>query len=140
MDRFISSESEENNDLANLIQPDWSALERDLALATSVDDILESEDEINQMVQIIDISSRISKSVEISESQGISSPLVDDWVSLLERVENAGSVEDVLAIVLEFDESMTQLREKRNPLVTLEFQYKSMKERQSFRLIMKTCF
>ncbi|WP_246271048.1 hypothetical protein [Nitrosopumilus cobalaminigenes] len=129
VDRFISSDSEENGDLANLIQPDWSALERDLALASSVEDILESESQIHQMVQIIDISSRISKSVEISQMSGIDSSLVEDWKSLLERVENADSVDDILEIVLEFDESMTELREKRNPLVVLEFQYKTMKEK-----------
>ena len=73
VDRFISSDSEENSDLANLIEPDWSALERDLALASSVKDILESELKIHQMVQVIDISSRISKSVEISQTAGVDS-------------------------------------------------------------------
>jgi hypothetical protein len=129
VDRFISSDSEENSDLANLIQPDWDALERDLALTTSVEDILESESKIQQMVQVIDISSRISKSVEISQSTGVDSVLISDWKLLLERVENADSVEDILEIVSEFDTSMTELREKRNPLVMLEFQYKTMKEK-----------
>ncbi len=129
VDRFISSDSEENSDLANLIQPDWDALERDLALASSVKDILESESKINQMANVLDISSRISKSVEISQATGADSALVDDWKLLLERVENADSVDDILEIVSEFDQSMTELREKRNPLVVLEFQYKSMKEK-----------
>jgi hypothetical protein len=129
VDRFISSDSEENSDLANLIQPDWNALERDLALASSVEDILESELEINQMAQVLDISSRISKSVEISQAAGVDSALVNDWKLLLERVENADSIDGILEIVSEFDQSMTELREKRNPLVVLEFQYKSMKEK-----------
>lgn len=129
VDRFISSDSEENSDLANLIQPNWRALERDLALASSVKDILESESKINQMAQVIDISSRISKSVEISQASGANFTLINDWKLLLERVENADSVDDVLEIVSEFDQSMTELREKRNPLVVLEFQYKSMKEK-----------
>jgi len=129
VDRFISSDSEENSDLANLIEPDWSALERDLALASSVEDILESESKINQMAQVIDISSRISKSVEISQAAGVDSALVDDWKLLLERVENADSIDTILEIVSEFDQSMTELREKRNPLAVLEFQYKSMKEK-----------
>ena len=47
VDRFISSDSKENSDLANLIMSDWNSLERDLALAVSVDDILESESKIN---------------------------------------------------------------------------------------------
>jgi len=129
VDRFISSDSEENDELANLIMPDWNSLERDLALAISVDDILESESRINQMVKIIDISSRISKSVDISQKSGIDSKFVDDWKLLLERVENANSVNDILEIVSEFDQSMIELREKRNPLLLLEFQYKSMREK-----------
>ena len=100
-----------------------------MALATSVEDILESESEIYEMTQIIDISSRISKSVEISQASGADSGLTDDWKLLLERVENAKSVDEILEIVSEFDQSMTELREKRNPLIVLEFQYKTMKEK-----------
>ena len=129
VDRFISSDSEENSDLANLIMPEWTSLEGNLALASSVDDILESESKINQMAKVIEISSRISKSVEISQASGVDRGLVDDWKLLLERVDNANSINDVLEIVSEFDQSMTELREKRNPLVVLEFQYKTMKEK-----------
>ncbi|NOQ44562.1 MAG: hypothetical protein GQ471_02725, partial [Nitrosopumilus sp.] len=129
VERFISSNSEENNDLANLIMSDWNNLESDLAFATSVEDIWESESEIYQMSQIIDISSRISKSVEISQAAGSDSSLVSDWKFLLERVENAKSVGEVLEIISEFDQSITELREKRNPLVVLEFQYKTMKKK-----------
>ncbi|MBT8174014.1 MAG: hypothetical protein KJN83_08210 [Nitrosopumilus sp.] len=129
VERFISNDSEENSDLANLIMPDWDDLETDLALATSVQSILDSESEIMQMAQIIDISSRINKSVEISQSSGIDSALVADWKLLLERVENAESADEILEIVSEFDQSMTELREKRNPLVVLEFQYKTMKQK-----------
>ena len=39
------------------------------------------------------------------------------------------SVDEILQIVSEFDQSMTELREKRNPLVVLEFEYKSMKQK-----------
>ncbi len=129
VDRFIFSDSEENSDLANLIQPDWNALERDLTSANSVADILEFESEIHQMTQIIDISSRIHKSVEISQSTGVNSVFVNDWESLLDRVESANSVDDILDIVSEFDQSMIELREKRNPLVVLEFEYNTMKEK-----------
>ena len=129
VERFISTDSEENGELANLLQPDWDSLESDLALASSVDNILESETEIQNMSKIIEISSRISKSIEISQSTGGNSALISDWETLLERVESAESVEEVLQIVSEFDQTMTELREKRNPLVVLEFQYKSMKEK-----------
>jgi hypothetical protein len=129
VDRFISSDSEENSDLANLIQPEWSALESKLALATSVEEILGSESEIHQMVQVIDISSRINKSVEISQTTGVNSTQISDWKLLLERVETVDSIDEILEIVSEFDQSMIELREKRNPLAVLEFQYKSMKEK-----------
>lgn len=129
VERFISSDSQENSELANLLQPNWSKLESDLVLASSVSDILEAENEINQMTQVIDISSRISKSVEISQSTGVNSKLTSDWEDLLKRVDGANSVDEILAIVSEFDQSMTELREKRNPLVVLEFQYQSMKQK-----------
>ncbi|MFB5621176.1 MAG: hypothetical protein ACE5RC_08620, partial [Nitrosopumilus sp.] len=129
VDRFISSDSEENSDLANLIQPDWKKLSDNLALASSVNDILESESEIRQMAQVIDIASRINKSVEISQSAGVDSAVISEWKSLLERVENADTIDDVLEIVSKFDKSMTELREKRSPLTVLEFQYKTMKEK-----------
>ena len=129
VDRFISSDADENGDLANLIMPDWNLMERNLESATNVEDILDLESEINQMAQIIDISSRISKSVEISQSTGVNSDLTDEWKSLLKRVDDAGSADDILEIVSEFDQSMTELREKRNPLLVLEFQYESMKEK-----------
>jgi len=129
VERFISSDSDENNELVSIILPDWKKLESSLILATSVDDILESESEIHQMTQIIDISSRISKSVEISQSSGTNSQLVDDWKLLLGQIENANSVDEILEIVSEFDQSMTELREKRNPLLILEFQYNTMKEK-----------
>ena len=127
VDGFISSESEENTDLANLIQPDWNSLKRDLSLASSVDDILESESKIHQMAQIIDISSRISKIVEISQTNSVNSTLINDWNLLLERVEAADSVDNLLEIIAEFDQTMIELREKRNPLDLLEFQYKTFK-------------
>ena len=140
VDRFISSDSKDNSDLANLIMSDWQALERDLALATSVADILKSELKINQMAQVIDISSRINKSVEISQTSNLDSSLVDDWKLLLERVENAKSIDDILDIVSEFDQSMTELREKRNPLLVLEFQYRAMKQKAEIQADYKNLF
>ena len=140
VERFISNNSEENSDLANLIKPDWDHLETDLALATSVENILDSETAIEQMVQIIDISSRINKSVEISQLSGVDSGLVSDWKLLLERVENAESTDEILEIVLEFDQSMIELREKRNPLVVLEFQYKTMKEKAELQADYESLF
>ena len=140
VERFISSESEDNGDLANLIMGDWQKLETDLALANSVDDILESESEIKQMKMIIDISSRISKSVEISQASGVDSRLVDDWKVLLERVDGAESTDEILEIVSEFDQSITELREKRHPLVLLKFEYDAMKKKAELQADYKNLF
>lgn len=129
VDRFISSNSDENSDLANLLMPDWEELKSDLEFTSSVDDIIESEMQIKQMKQIIDISSRINKAVEISQASGVNSDLISDWKSLLEKVENADSTDEILNIVSEFDNTMTELREKRNPLTILKFEYQTMKQK-----------
>lgn len=129
VDQFISSNSDENSDLANILMPDWEELKSDLEFASSVDDIVESEIQIKQMKQIIDISSRISKAVEISQVNGVNSSLISDWKSLLEKVENADSADEILSIVSEFDHTMTELREKRNPLTILKFEYQTMKQK-----------
>ncbi|MEC4848076.1 MAG: hypothetical protein RI100_02720 [Nitrosarchaeum sp.] len=129
VDRFISSNSEENSELANLLMSDWNNLKSDLEFASSPNDIIESEIQIKQMKQIIDISSRISKAVEITQSNEIDSSLVSDWKFLLEKIENATSTDEILSIVSEFDNTMTELREKRNPLTVLKFEYQTMKQK-----------
>jgi len=128
VDRFISLNSTENSDLANILRPDWNSMKSKLQKASSVDDIIESESDISKMRQTIDISSRISKSVEISKDIGVDSGLAEDWERLLERVKNASSVDEILEIVSDFDRSMTELREKRNPVSLLKFEYNVMKE------------
>ncbi len=129
VDRFISSNADDDGNLANLIRPNWLSLENNLKSATAVDDILESKSDIDQMVKIIDISSRISKIVEISQVTGVNSDLMGDWELLLERVANAASPDEVLLVVSEFDQSVIELRDKRNPLTVLEFQYETMKQK-----------
>jgi len=129
VDRFISSNSENNSELANLLMPDWNNLKSNLEFASSPNDIIESEIQIKQMKQIIDISSRISKAVEITQSNEIDSSLVSDWRFLLEKIENAKSIDEILSIVSEFDHTMTELREKRNPLTVLKFEYQTMKQK-----------
>ncbi|MBS3925637.1 MAG: hypothetical protein KGZ34_02940 [Nitrosarchaeum sp.] len=129
VERFISSNSEENSELANLLMPDWNNLKSNLEFASSPNDIIDSEIQIKQMKQIIDISSRISKVVEITQSNEIDSSLVSDWKFLLEKIENAKSTDEILSIVSEFDHTMTELREKRNPLTVLKFEYQTMKQK-----------
>jgi hypothetical protein len=128
VERFISSNSAENSDLATILQPDWNSLKSKLQTASSVDDIIESESEISKMKQTVDISSRLSKSVQISKDIGVDSSLAKDWERLLGEVKNASSVDEILEIVSEFDRSMTELREKRNPVSILKFEYRAMKE------------
>ena len=127
VDRFISSDEEENSEIANLIAPNWEELASDLELASSVDDILDSEDEIRNMKDVVNISSRISKVVEISKSSNVDSGLTQVWEDLLERVTDANSVIEILEIVSEFDNSINELREKRNPISSLKFEYETMK-------------
>ena len=80
------------------------------------------------MKQTIDISSRISKSVEISKDIGVDNGLAKDWERLLDEVKNASSIDEILDIVSDFDKTMTELREKRNTVSILKFEYKAMKE------------
>jgi hypothetical protein len=60
VERFISSNSTENSDLANILMPEWNSLKSKLQRTSSVDNIIESESEISKMKKTIDISSRIS--------------------------------------------------------------------------------
>jgi soluble cytochrome b562 len=128
VERFISSNSTENSDLANILMPDWNSLKSKLQRANSVDDIIESESEISKMKKTTDISSRISKSIEISKDIGVDTGLLRDWEQLLEDVDDASSIDEILEIVSAFDRSMTELREKRNPISILKFEYRAMKE------------
>jgi len=96
IDRFISSDSDENSELANILMPDWESLKSKLERASSVEDIIESESDIIKMKKTIDISSRISKSVEISKDIGIDNRLASDWARLLERVDDANSIDEIL--------------------------------------------
>ncbi|MDH3618022.1 MAG: hypothetical protein OEM89_04785 [Nitrosopumilus sp.] len=129
VDRFISSNSTENSALANILKSDWNSLKSKLQRASSVENIIESESDISKMKQTIDISSRISKSIEISKDLGIDRGLSRDWERLLDDVKNASSIDEILEIVSDFDESMTELREKRNPVSLLKFEYQAMKEK-----------
>ena len=140
VDRFISSDKEQNSELANLISPKWSDLQSQLELASSVDQILDSTEEIENMKKVIDASSRISKAIEFSKQSNLDNSLIDRWESLLTQVENENSIDQILDIVSEFDESMTELREKRNPLTILKFDYESMKAKAELQADHKNLF
>lgn len=130
VDRFISDdENVENTALALILKPEWDKLLLKLESASSVQDILNSKTEIRNMKDVIDISVRISKSVEIAQDTRSTPAYVTQWESLLSDVKNATSIEDILLIVSAFDSSITELREKRDPLVTLKFQYEQLKQK-----------
>ncbi len=138
--RLISEDSEENSDLVKLVLPEWKSLSSDLELATSVENILASEEEITKMKKILEFSSRISKAVEISNASQINSGLTEGWESLLDRVQNAQSTEEILKLVSEFDNSINQLREKRSPLSVLIFDYQAMKAKAELQSDQKNLF
>ncbi|ABK77939.1 hypothetical protein CENSYa_1316 [Cenarchaeum symbiosum A] len=125
--RFIDSDREENSELIQLVLDDWEGLVRGLELAGSVDDILESRGEIGRMKSVIDITSRISKVVEITRAVGSDSATEEGWADLLDRVGAASSMDEVLEIVTEFDAAMSELREKRSPVSILRFDYEKLR-------------
>jgi len=129
VDRFITSDKYSNSELANLISGDWNKLAKSLEIATSVDDILDKETDIKNMKSVIDASSRISKTIEISQLTNIDSGLIGDWEFLLSQVENSDSIDEILEIVSAFDKSINELREKRNPVSILKFEYETMKNK-----------
>ena len=140
VDRFISSDEEQNSELANLLSPKWSDLQSQLELTSSVDKILDSSAEIQDMKKVIDASSRISKAIEFSKQSNLDNDLIDRWESLLTQVTNESSIDQILEIVSEFDESMTELRAKRNPLTTLKFEYEGMKAKAELQADNKNLF
>ena len=129
VDRFVSSEEDENSDLANIIKPEWDSLVSRLGSASSAQDILDRESDIEEMASVIEISSRLVKSVEIARGAGVAPGYVNEWRALLADVDEASTVGDILEIVSAFDASITELREKRNPLVSLKFEYDLLKQK-----------
>jgi len=140
VDRFISSDSTQNSELANLLAPKWNDLYNRLTLATSVDQILDSEKEIADMQNVIDASSRISKAIEILKEVNSNDPLLNDWETLLAKVKEQNSLEQILSTVSEFDKSMNDLREKRSPLSLLKFEYEDMKAKAELQADNKNLF
>ena len=133
VDRFISSDREQNSELANIIKPEWDSLTAQLELASSVQDIFDAEPEIMDMKKVTEISSRLAKSVEISdriaEERGVRVGYFDEWNALLADVGSASTVDAMLETVSRFDASIAELREKRDPLVSLKFEFEQLKQK-----------
>ncbi|MGI0010612.1 MAG: hypothetical protein ACREAE_04345, partial [Nitrosopumilaceae archaeon] len=95
VERFITSDSEANSRLANILQPRWESLKSELGRSTSADDIIKSNKEITDMKNAIEISSRISKIMEFSQTNNVVSDVIETWESLLVKVEETQSVDEI---------------------------------------------
>ena len=126
VDRFISS-SDQQSELATLIEPRLNDLLSGLESATSPDDILSVKQEILDMKNVIEISSRISSTIEFSKNNDADQQLIQSFESLLDKVKSANSLSEILNIVSEFDNTINGLREKRNPLSVMKFDYEKLK-------------
>ncbi|MBI5147358.1 MAG: hypothetical protein HZA84_09140 [Thaumarchaeota archaeon] len=126
VDRFVSSDDQQS-ELATLIEPRLNDLLSHLGSATSPDDIISVKQEILDMKNVIEISSRISSTIEFSKKNNANPQLVDSFESLLDQVKDANSLNEILNIVSEFDSTINELREKRNPLSVMKFDYEKLK-------------
>lgn len=112
--------------LVEIVRPAWNRLAADMETASTVGDILASERRAAEMKSVIEISGRITKVVEIARANGAGTDMVAGWEDLLKRARAAGSVQDMLPIVSEFDASLAELRERRSPAEVLRLEYESM--------------
>ncbi|WP_157832461.1 hypothetical protein [Candidatus Nitrosotenuis chungbukensis] len=124
--RFVSSDDQQS-ELATLIEPRLNDLLSRLGGATSPDDIISVKQEILDMKNVIEISSRISSTIEFSKKNNANPQLVDSFESLLDQIKGANSLNEILSIVSEFDGTINELREKRNPLSVMKFDYEKLK-------------
>lgn len=132
IDRFLPDEGEDG-ELAALIRPSWSALDARIGGAGSVGDILDMREEIMRMKDVMDISSRISRSIQIASSTGLDPGYSSDWSRMLGQVSGAGSLEEVLGIVSAFEQSLVDLRENRSPLPQLRLEYERLRQQAEAR-------
>ncbi len=127
VDRFTSEDPQP--ELAILIQPSLDELLSKLQSATSPDDILATEQEILDMKNVIEISSRVSSTIEFSQRNNADQDLIDSFEALLDKVRDATTLNEILTVVSEFDNTINDLREKRNPLSILKFEYEKLKSK-----------
>lgn len=127
VDRFTSADPKP--DLAVLIEPRLDGLISKLQTATSPDDIIAVKQEILDMKNVIDISSRISTTIEFSKRSNANQSMIISFESLLEKVRGASTLAEILEVVSEFDGTINDLREKRSPLSVLKFEYEKLKSK-----------
>jgi hypothetical protein len=125
VDRFTSADPKP--ELAVLIEPKLNELVSELQSATSPDDIISVSQDISDMRNVIDIASRISSTIEFSKRNNADQQLITAFESLLEKVQAANTLSEILVVVSEFDATINDLREKRSPLSILKFEYEKLK-------------
>ena len=128
VDKFVSSNSTQNTELATLIAPKLDSLTSKLSGATTPDDIISSQKEITDMKNVIEISSRISSTITFAKNNVAGNEsMIDSFQILLDKVKDAQTLEEILDIVSDYEASINELREKRTPLSTLQFEYEKLK-------------
>lgn len=125
VDRFVSMDPQP--ELSALIEPRLNDLMTRLQLASSPDEILSAQQEILDMRNVIEISTRIITTVEFSKTNNADPQLVASFESLLDRIRVVTTLNEVLEVISEFDRTINDLREKRSPLSTLKFEYEKMR-------------
>lgn len=127
VDRFVSMG--QSPELAVLIMPHLDDLMTKLQLATSPDDVLAVQQEILDMRNVIEISTRIMTTIEFSKANNADPQMISSFEALLDKVRSATTLSEVLKVVSEFDLAINDLRDKRTPLSTLKFEYEKLRTR-----------
>ena len=124
VERFLDSDS--NVGLGEIIEPSWQSLRTTLRSASNVDDILEQSSTISSIKAISEISSRLERAITITRANNIDNELTQQWPDLLRRVSEASSLNEMLDIVDEFNNTMLELRNARNPISELRLEYREL--------------
>ncbi|NIQ05628.1 MAG: hypothetical protein GWO20_07850, partial [Candidatus Korarchaeota archaeon] len=68
--------------------------------------IIEAKEKINKIRETVEISNRLSKTIEISRASDVDTGMEEKWEDMIAELETAKSVDEVLSIVSEFEESI----------------------------------
>lgn len=130
VDKFVSANSTQNSELAEIIKPKLDDLMGQLSGATSPDDIISVQQDIMDMKNVIEISSRISSTISFAKNNNAGNEnLIDSFEALLDKVKGAQTLNEILSIVSDYEQSINDLREKRSPLSVLKFDYEQLRSK-----------
>ncbi|CAE6501621.1 hypothetical protein [Candidatus Nitrosotenuis uzonensis] len=125
VDRFITRDPQP--ELAEVIKPRLDELMLNLRTASSPEQIVLLKKDILDMKNVIDISARISTTIEFSRANNADPKLISSFETMLEQVRAATTVGEILKVVADFDGAINELREKRSPLSVLKFDYEKLR-------------